>query len=296
MPRSISLDGRRLVTASQDRTIKLWDTETYQEVFTLRGHTAGVVSLAISPDGTRIASGSVDRTARVWDTNPPTAENFDRRAAAEQVEALYGQIPETTNVIRALEADAKLPIPVRRAALEIARRAGGRLTLRNQFERARQVDSRAETLATTTSKAEALEAFRQARDLWTTIVTANPAWSECRKQLALALIALGDLERAAGHDEAADRAFDEALRIGEDLLGHGLLDRFTMWTRVALQILDGVGNRDRARRPDRASAPFRPRWPSWISRVPTVQNDPDCPAQAQGGHAGGAREAHRLAA
>ena len=33
-----SPDGRRLATASDDRTIKLWDTSTGQEVFTLRGH------------------------------------------------------------------------------------------------------------------------------------------------------------------------------------------------------------------------------------------------------------------
>jgi WD40 repeat protein len=76
-----SLDGRRLATGSFDRTIKLWDTTTGEEVFTLRGHTAGVLRVAFSPDGQRIASGSIDLTVRVWDTTPPAAHDLFRRGA-----------------------------------------------------------------------------------------------------------------------------------------------------------------------------------------------------------------------
>ena len=47
---------------------------TGDDVFTLRGHTSGVVSLAISPDGRQLVSGSIDCTARVWSAEPPNTE------------------------------------------------------------------------------------------------------------------------------------------------------------------------------------------------------------------------------
>jgi WD40 repeat protein/serine/threonine protein kinase len=67
---AFSPDGRRIVTSSWDRTIKLWDTDTGREVFTLRGHTAGVLFVGFSPDGLRLVSGGIDFTARVWDATP----------------------------------------------------------------------------------------------------------------------------------------------------------------------------------------------------------------------------------
>jgi WD40 repeat protein/serine/threonine protein kinase len=68
---TFSPDSRRIATSSDDRTVKLWDTESGREVLTLRGHTASVLCAAFSPEGDRLVSGSVDRTARVWDARPP---------------------------------------------------------------------------------------------------------------------------------------------------------------------------------------------------------------------------------
>lgn len=67
---AFSPDASRLATACHDKTIKLWDLATGQDVLTLRGHNAGALSVAFSPDGNRLAAGSIDRTVLVWDATP----------------------------------------------------------------------------------------------------------------------------------------------------------------------------------------------------------------------------------
>lgn len=60
-------DGRLLVSASWDRTVRVWDLESGQVVHVLEGHEQYVESVAVTPDGTHAISGSVDGTVRVWD-------------------------------------------------------------------------------------------------------------------------------------------------------------------------------------------------------------------------------------
>jgi hypothetical protein len=64
---AFSPDGRRLASASNDRTVKLWDAASGQELHTLKGHTGPVTSVAFSPDGRRLASTSNDRTVKLWE-------------------------------------------------------------------------------------------------------------------------------------------------------------------------------------------------------------------------------------
>ncbi|WP_428011548.1 protein kinase domain-containing protein [Baaleninema sp.] len=60
-------DGNTIVTASQDTTIRLWDTRTGIRKLTLNNHTKAVNDIVISADGHIIVSASDDRTIRVWD-------------------------------------------------------------------------------------------------------------------------------------------------------------------------------------------------------------------------------------
>ncbi len=62
-----SPDGKRLASASRDKTVKLWDSLTGKELRSLIGHTGIVESVAYSPDAKRLASASYDQTVKVWD-------------------------------------------------------------------------------------------------------------------------------------------------------------------------------------------------------------------------------------
>jgi WD40 repeat protein len=64
---SVSPDGRLIVSASCDKTLKIWEAATGAEMFTLSGHTDNVRCCAISPDNTFVVSGSWDHSLKVWD-------------------------------------------------------------------------------------------------------------------------------------------------------------------------------------------------------------------------------------
>jgi WD40 repeat protein len=62
-----SPDGKKILSASYDKTIKEWDAATAECVKTLAGHFLGITSAVYSPDGKKILSASIDRTIKEWD-------------------------------------------------------------------------------------------------------------------------------------------------------------------------------------------------------------------------------------
>ncbi len=64
---TVSDDGKRAVSASEDQTLSVWDVETGQELRILRGHACEVGGVSVSGNGRRCVSASFDGTLMVWD-------------------------------------------------------------------------------------------------------------------------------------------------------------------------------------------------------------------------------------
>src|SRR5207249_2494073 len=64
---AFSPDGKTLASASNDKTVRLWEAASGKEIRQLHGHQDSVMSIAFSPDGKTLASASIDKTVRLWD-------------------------------------------------------------------------------------------------------------------------------------------------------------------------------------------------------------------------------------
>ncbi len=64
---AVTADGSRVVSGSEDGSVRVWDLVTGMEQVRLTGHVGRVFSVAVTPDGSRAVSGGYDGSLRVWD-------------------------------------------------------------------------------------------------------------------------------------------------------------------------------------------------------------------------------------
>jgi WD40 repeat protein len=91
---AFSRDGRRIVTASEDFTARVWDSRTGIQLTPPLKHADQVRMAVFSPDGKWILTASSDRTARIWSAEtgdpltPPLRHIFRLQSAVFEADAL----------------------------------------------------------------------------------------------------------------------------------------------------------------------------------------------------------------
>ncbi|KAJ3123912.1 Guanine nucleotide-binding protein subunit beta-2-like 1 [Nowakowskiella sp. JEL0407] len=82
---AISSDGQFALSASWDKTLRLWDLNTGETTRRFVGHTGDVLSVSFSPDNRQIVSGSRDKTIKLWNTLGECKVNIEKDCHTEWV-------------------------------------------------------------------------------------------------------------------------------------------------------------------------------------------------------------------
>ncbi len=77
---TFSPDGKLVVTASDDQKIKLWNLKG-DLIWSIEGHTKGVINATFSPDGLTILSCSNDNTAKLWSLDGNLIATYNEHSA-----------------------------------------------------------------------------------------------------------------------------------------------------------------------------------------------------------------------
>jgi WD40 repeat protein len=98
---AFSATGRRLLSGSYDRSIRVWEPFSNGQIVSWTGPIGPVYSVAFSPDGRRAYSGSADTSVVVWDVTrrSPTGKLPQEKLNVGELDSLWLNLASTDAVL-----------------------------------------------------------------------------------------------------------------------------------------------------------------------------------------------------
>lgn len=95
----LSLDGEYALSASWDKTVRLWNLRSGESEKTLVGHSKDVLSVAFSPDNRLIMSCGRDRSIKLWNTLGECQFTLEKQGHNDWVSCVRFVPSETPRVV-----------------------------------------------------------------------------------------------------------------------------------------------------------------------------------------------------